>query len=123
MFCGCVSDPGPADALQFEAERVALQRGAVELQCPTATAQILSKHRIREAPGADWSEHTHRAAYTIDVAGCEKRRSYSVACDDDRQTICSASPLGSAPRQLADQLQPGDIGVTLPRQTKAAAKR
>lgn len=123
MFCGCVSGPGPPDALQFEAERVALQRGAVELECPTAAAQILSKHRIKASPGADWSEHTHRAEYTVDVAGCAKRRSYSVACDDDRQTICLASPLASAPRQLADQLQPGDIGVMQPRQTKAATKR
>jgi hypothetical protein len=91
---------------------VAQQRGAAELQCPTATGQILSKETIQEAQGTGWYEPPHKAAYTVEVSGCGKRRTYSLTCED-RQKSCIAGPVAvsSAPLQLADKLQPGAVSA------------
>jgi hypothetical protein len=90
----------------------AQQRGAAELGCPAATAQILTKETIQEAQGTGWYEYPHKAAYTVGVAGCGKRTTYSLTCDD-RQKSCTAGPVAvsSAPLELADKLQPGAVSA------------
>ncbi len=113
MVCGCASQPQPAEALQSGAVRAAEERGASELGCPAATAEVLSKETIPEPQGTGWYEPPHRAEYTVEVAGCGKRTTYSVGCDD-RKKACVAGPIESAPpppRQLADELQPEAVTV------------
>ena len=115
----CVASPGVtaaspppaqlADKLQPSALRAAQQRGATELGCPAATANVVSKETIQEAQGTGWYESPHRAAYTVAVAGCGKHTTYSVACDD--RTSCVAGTVSTAspsppPSQLADTMQP-----------------
>jgi hypothetical protein len=107
---GCASKPPPAEGLQSVALNAAQQRGAADLGCPAATAQILSKETIQEAQGTGWYEYPHKAAYKMDVSGCGKRTTYSLTCDD-RQQSCVTGPVtvSSAPRQLADELQPSAV--------------
>jgi hypothetical protein len=62
----------------------ALQRARFEMNCPAATATVLSKQTI-EPPmvgvrfGAMGVE---RAEFTIGVAGCDQRRTLVVVCAD-----------------------------------------
>src|SRR5215475_3027274 len=90
-FYGCASTPPPAEALQSVAVATAQQRGAADLGCPTATAKVLSKETVEEPQGTGWYEPPHRAAYTVDVSGCGKRKTYSLTCDD-RPNSCVAGP-------------------------------
>ena len=80
---GCQSQQQIVDSMQPDAIHVAQRRGAFELNCPAATAELLSKEMIqgpvvmnpRFAP-------PDRAEYTIGVAGCGKRATYLVICAD-----------------------------------------
>ncbi len=80
---GCQSQQQIVDSMQPDAMHVAQRRGAFELNCPAATAELLSKEMIqspvvmnpRFAP-------PQRAEYTIGVAGCGKRATYLVVCAD-----------------------------------------
>jgi hypothetical protein len=108
LFCGCASEPQPAEALLPGALRVAQQRGATELGCQSATAQVTNKETIQEPQGTGWYESPHRAEYTVAVSGCGKHATYAVACDD-RQKDCVAGPVrtaGPPPQPLADKMQP-----------------
>ena len=110
MFFGCASQPKPVDELQSDAVNTALQRGSTELGCPAATTQVLSRQTIEEPQGTGWYEPPHQAKYTVGVAGCGRRTTYSVTCDDRKKT-CVADTVKPTvtPRQLADQLQPGAV--------------
>ena len=80
---GCQSQQQIVDSMQPDAMHVAQRRGAFELNCPAATAELLSKEMIqspvvmnpRFAPPL-------RAEDTIGVAGCGKRATYLVVCAD-----------------------------------------
>jgi hypothetical protein len=81
---------------------------------------VLSAETIQTAQTTGWYEPPHRAEYTVAVAGCEKRTTYSVACDDRRKS-CVAGPVQAAPpppRELADELEPDAVKVA--QQTGAA---
>jgi hypothetical protein len=108
---GCASGPPPDEAFQSSAERVAQQRGVAELECPAATAQVLSKETIEEPQGTGWYTPPHKAAYTVDISGCGKRTTYTVSCDDRQKSCAVGAPaaVSSATRQLADELQPGAV--------------
>ena len=82
MVCSVAADL-PAEALQPNALRAAQQRGATELGCPAAKANVMSKKTIEETT-TGWYEWPHRAEYTIGVSGCGKRVTYSVSCDNQR---------------------------------------
>jgi len=113
VISACASQPQPAEALRPGAVQAAQQRGAAELACPAATAQVLSEDTIPEPQGTGWYEPPHRAEYTVSVSGCGKHATYSVGCDD-RQKGCTAGPLQTAapaPRQLADEMQPQAVTV------------
>jgi len=100
--------------------KAAEQRGAGELGCEAVTPHILTQETIQEAQGTGWYDYPHKASYTVDVSGCQQRRTYSVTCDD-RQNTCTASPVAvsSPPRQLADKMQPNAAKVA---QQHAAAE-
>jgi hypothetical protein len=62
------------------AQNTALTRGRFELNCPQATATVLSQKVTYingiAAGGYEWTE------YTIGVRGCDKQTVYMVACRD-----------------------------------------
>ena len=80
------------DALQPSAVKVAQQRGASELGCPAATAEVISKHAIEEPQTTGWYEFPRQAEYEIAVSGCGKRTTYLVACNKFH-SACKAGPV------------------------------
>jgi len=80
LFCGCQSQQQMVDEMQADATQVAKQRGKFELNCPTATAEVLSKEMIQsEVVNPRWAP-PQRAQYTVGVSGCDKRATYLVVC-------------------------------------------
>lgn len=81
---GCQSQQQIVDSMQPDAMHVAQRRGAFELNCPAATAELLSKEMI-QSPVVVMNPRfapPDRAEYTIGVAGCGKRATYLVVCAD-----------------------------------------
>jgi hypothetical protein len=80
LLGGCQSQQQMVDEMQADATQVAKQRGKFELNCPTATAEVLSKEMIQsEVVNPRWAP-PQRAQYTVGVAGCDKRATYLVVC-------------------------------------------
>jgi hypothetical protein len=77
---GCESQQQIVDKMQPNAVQVAQKRGAFELNCPQATAEVISKEMIQTpAPTYRYSP-PQRAEYTVGVSGCGKRQAYTVVC-------------------------------------------
>jgi hypothetical protein len=110
-----------AEKLQPDAIRVAQQRGATDLGCSAATAEVTNKKTIEAPQTTGWHESPRQAEYTIGVSGCGKNTSYLVTCD--KLGVCNAAPVssaktGSAPRTLADDLEPNAIQAAQQRGSK-----
>ncbi|HTY50576.1 MAG TPA: hypothetical protein VMB48_12880 [Steroidobacteraceae bacterium] len=80
ILCGCVSQQQRVDRMQPGAVQVAQKRGAFELACPTATAEVLSKEMMQGAAAGPLFTPPQRAEYTVGVAGCGQRATYLVVC-------------------------------------------
>jgi hypothetical protein len=80
VLCACQSQQQMVDAMQPNAVQVAQKRGAFELNCPAATAEVLSKEMMQEANVPVRYAPPERAEYTIGVSGCGKRATYMVVC-------------------------------------------
>ena len=80
IFCGCQSQSQMVDEMQADATQAANQRGKFELNCPTATASVISKEMIQSIiTNPRWAP-PQRAEYTVGVSGCDKRATYLVVC-------------------------------------------
>lgn len=79
-ICACQSQQQVVDEMQTDATQVAQQRGKFELNCPTATASVLSKEMIQSAIVNPVWAPPQRAEYTVGVSGCNKRATYLVVC-------------------------------------------
>jgi hypothetical protein len=80
LFYGCQSQQQMVNEMQPDALQVAKQRGKFELNCPTATASVLSQEMIQsEIVNPRWAP-PQRTEYTIGVSGCDKRATYLVVC-------------------------------------------
>jgi len=80
MLCGCQSQQQLVDEMQADATQVAQRRGSFELNCPAATATVLSKEMIQSpVVNPRWAP-PERAEYTVGVSGCGKRATYLVVC-------------------------------------------
>jgi hypothetical protein len=80
LFYGCQSQQQMVDEMQADAKQVAKARGKFELNCPTATAEVLSKEMMQsEIVNPRWAP-PQRAQYTVGVSGCDKRATYLVVC-------------------------------------------
>jgi len=79
-FCGCQSQQQMVDQMQPNAVQVAQKRGAFELDCPAATAEVLSKEMMQTAAPTVRYMPPERAEYTVGVSGCGKRATYLVVC-------------------------------------------
>ncbi len=78
---GCQTQQQMMDQQQPDARHVAQRRGAFELNCPAATAELLSKGIVPQ-PAFAIAEIAppQRAEYTVGVSGCGKRATYLVVC-------------------------------------------
>ncbi len=76
----CESQQQMVDQMQPNAVEVAQKRGAFELDCPAATAEVLSKEMMQTAAPTMRYAPPERAEYTVGVSGCGKRATYVVVC-------------------------------------------
>jgi hypothetical protein len=87
-IAGCASGPPFIDQAQPEAIAIAQRRAQFELNCPAATAQVLSRETLQPVSfrfGID------RAEYTIGTRGCGKSATYVVICPDQAGSTCFAA--------------------------------
>jgi len=80
VLLGCESQQQMVNDMQPKAVQTALQRGAFELNCPSATAQVLSDEMIETGGGR--RAPPERGEYTVGVQGCGKRATYIVVCPE-----------------------------------------
>jgi hypothetical protein len=88
VLWGCESQQQMVNDMKPKAVQTALQRGAFELNCPSATAQVLSDEMIETGATRRYAP-PERGEYTVGVQGCGKRATYMVVCAEGG-TGCSA---------------------------------
>lgn len=89
---GCASQQQQLASRQDEAVQNALQRGRFDLNCPAATATVLSQDYIQPAIQGPWVSGLTRVEYTVGVAGCNQRTTYIVICQEGTETCFAANP-------------------------------
>jgi hypothetical protein len=78
VLSGCQSQGQILAADQGTAVKTALRRGRFELDCPAATASVLSSEMLQPVL---WGG-VERAEYTVGIEGCNKRAVYTVVCPE-----------------------------------------
>lgn len=76
-LAGCQSTDQQLDAQQQQAVDTALQRVQFDMNCPSATGQVLSRQMIEPV---SIRFGVQRAEYTVGIEGCGQRRTYIVVC-------------------------------------------
>jgi hypothetical protein len=92
IAAGCVSQQQMLNQRQSGAVDTALQRGRFDLNCPSATATVLSQDYIQPAVQGPWVAGMTRVEYTVGVAGCNQRTTYVVICQEGTDTCFAANP-------------------------------
>jgi len=99
-LCACETQQQAVDKMQPEAVTAAQQRGAFELDCPGATAQVLSKEMMQSRNAGVYSA-PERAEYTVGVEGCGKKMTYVVVCAQGGTGCVAAGSRANAPTEAA----------------------
>src|SRR5262245_36444988 len=89
---GCATQSQMLAQRQDGAVQAALQRGRFDLNCPQATATVLSSDFVQPAVQGPWVNGLERLEYTVGVAGCNQRTSYVVLCQVGTDTCFAAQP-------------------------------
>lgn len=92
FVAGCATQQQQLAQRQPEAMQAALQRGRFDLNCPTATATVLSNDYIQPAVQGPWVSGLNRVEYTVGVEGCNQRTTYIVMCQEGTATCFAANP-------------------------------
>ncbi len=79
-LAGCESTEQQLDQQQQQAVDTALQRVRFDMNCPSATGQVLSRQMIQPVSVRFGIE---RAEYTVGVEGCGQRQTIVVVCPQD----------------------------------------
>lgn len=80
LVAGCQTTQQIMDASQPQALSIATRRAQFEMNCPGATAQVLSREQV---PPVLQFRGIPRLEYTIGVSGCGQRGTYLVICPED----------------------------------------
>lgn len=82
ILAACQTQQQEVGGMRPQAIEVAQKRGAFDLGCPAATAQVLSNEMVQTNSGGPlmWNIPPQRAEYTVGVEGCGKRATYYVIC-------------------------------------------
>jgi hypothetical protein len=91
-IAGCVSQSQFLDNKQAMAVQTALNRARFDMQCPEATATVLSREVIQPAYQGPRVMGVQRAEYTIGVSGCGQRATSVVICPDGGEGCFAADP-------------------------------
>ena len=95
---GCQTQQQVVDSMQPDAVHTAQRRGAFELNCPAATAEMLSKEMVQTPIMNPRFAPPQRAEYTVGVSGCGQRATYLVVCAEGG-TGCVAAGARNVIRQ------------------------
>jgi hypothetical protein len=88
LLVGCASSGNFVQEMEPQAMDSAQRRGAFEMDCPTAKADLLSSQLLQPAVRTFVYTGPERAEYTVGVEGCGKRTSYIVICPDNGSNTC-----------------------------------
>jgi hypothetical protein len=80
LGAGCQTQQQVVDSMQPDAMHVAQRRAAFEMNCPAATAQVLSSEMIQTPIMNPRFAPPQRTEYTVGVSGCGQRATYLVIC-------------------------------------------
>jgi len=80
---GCASGPPLIDQMQPEAVSMAVRRGQFELNCPTATGEVISREQVQPLVQTFAYTGPTRDEYTVGVSGCGRRATYIVICPEN----------------------------------------
>jgi len=90
---GCVSQAQFLNNMQPAAVQNAEARGRFELNCPSATATVLSREVVQPViQGPFVGGGLQRAEYTVGVAGCGARKTFVVICPEEGDGCFAAGP-------------------------------
>ncbi len=92
MGAGCASQSQMLAGRQEDAVQTALGRARFEMNCPSATATVLSQDFIQPAVRGPWVSGLTRMEYTVGVEGCDQRRVVVVMCQEGTETCFAAAP-------------------------------
>ena len=87
LLAGCQTTEQMLAAEQGIAQQTALRRGQFELNCPAATASLLSSQILQPVV---W-RGIERAEYTVGIEGCGQRRTYIVICPLDSSSCVATA--------------------------------
>ena len=90
LATACASGPPFIDQMQPQAVDMAVRRGQFEMNCPTATGELISRETIQPPIQTVVYTGPVRAEYTVGVAGCGRRAMYIVICPDNGSNNCFA---------------------------------
>jgi hypothetical protein len=88
-LAGCQSEGQQMDAQQQQAVDTALQRVKFDMNCPSATGQVLSRQMIQPV---SFRFGVERAEYTVGVEGCGQRQTIVVVCPQDGSGCFAGGP-------------------------------
>jgi hypothetical protein len=102
---GCATQQQQLSTRQPAAIDTALQRGRFDLNCPSATAVVLSSDFIQPAIQGPWVNGLTRMEYTIGIEGCNQRRTYVIMCQQGTETCFAAVGAGSRFGELGPRFE------------------
>jgi len=92
VSAGCATEQQLLAKQEPDAVQTALARGRFDLNCPTATALVLSSDFIQPAIQGPWVSGIQRLEYTVGVEGCGQRTTIVVMCQEGSTTCFAANP-------------------------------
>jgi hypothetical protein len=105
VVAACETQQQQVSSMQPQAVQAAQKRGTFELNCPAATAQVLSNEMVQTRSGgvAGWNVPPQRAEYTVGVEGCGKRATYYV--------VCAEGGTGCVATGTSNEIQQSNVGT------------
>ena len=91
---GCTSQSQMLDQKQPTAIQTALSRAQFEMNCPQATATVLSREVTQPAIQGPLAAGIQRCEFTIGVTGCGKKSEITVLCPEGGEGCFAADPGG-----------------------------
>ena len=79
-LAGCASQEQMLDNSESMAVQTAVGRARFDMNCSSATGQVISREMVQPALRGPFVNGIPRAEFTIGVTGCDKRKSYIVIC-------------------------------------------
>jgi hypothetical protein len=89
---GCASQSQFLNTKQSMATGKVLNQARIEMNCPEATATIISREIVQPSLLRPWVNGIQRAEYTVGIDGCGNRRTYVVLCPDNSEGCYAAGP-------------------------------